>query len=77
LEVRDLGIRAATDGLADVTILRGSGSIRLEHPGRLLFLFVLDGSVQIGRERLETGDSIALAGRATVECDGEFLSVAV
>ena len=75
LEHRDLGISAATDGLAEVTLIRGSGPLSARHRGALLFLFVLEGRLQIGGEQLGAGDSIALPGSTDGVCDGKVLQV--
>jgi len=76
VQIRDLGIAAATDGLASVSILKGaSDTIDLEHRGGLLFLFVLRGWLRVGEVLLETGDSIALAEGSSVLFSGEILRV--
>jgi len=63
-EARDIGIAAATDGLADARVLRAIGPCApqsLRHQGELRFLFVLQGSVALSsngdaRWTLGTGD---------------------
>ena len=65
-EARDLGIAAATDGLAGARVVRGAGaaaSAAAQHGGELLFMFVSSGSVTIDcgqRETLHAGDACAL-----------------
>ena len=69
-ESRDLGIGAATNGLAGASVARWRGDAppRLcHHDAELLFTFVLDGSVTLqceGREgnRLAAGDSFVVPG---------------
>jgi quercetin dioxygenase-like cupin family protein len=70
LQARDIGIHAATDGLADVQVIRpiaGAGGQAVAdraadtHKGEFLFWFVLGGelglnSAQLGRYRLSAGD---------------------
>lgn len=71
-ERRDLGIKAATDGLAQVTVLRprndgavsdATGSAE-RHTGEFLFNFVLDGAVTLHTldkpEPLSAGDCFTL-----------------
>src|SRR5262249_33845766 len=66
-EQRDLGIAAATDGLADAHVLRsrGAGGLSLAHAGELSFLFVLDGEATLAcadrpEHALAAGDAVAL-----------------
>jgi quercetin dioxygenase-like cupin family protein len=67
-EARELGISAATAGLAGVRVARRIGDAPCadwSHEGELLFLFVLDGSVVVraaghGDERLVAGDSVSV-----------------
>jgi len=89
-ECRDLGIAAATNGLAGVRVVRvthGSQGKTCSHDGEFLFTFVLQGSVTLLREGIEPlalhqGDAIvlpsglkyALAGCTT---DLELLEVAL
>jgi mannose-6-phosphate isomerase-like protein (cupin superfamily) len=67
-EARDLGISAATDGLASATVARtktsGARGI-LMHPGGFQFLFVLVGALSIdlgehGAHELNPSDSVTL-----------------
>jgi mannose-6-phosphate isomerase-like protein (cupin superfamily) len=57
-ESRETGIFSATDGLADVKILRTASKVRttLFHHGEFLFLFVLAGEIGVGNELLQTND---------------------
>ena len=52
-EVRDTGIAAATRGLADVQVIRSSGthSGSLRHDGELFFIFVLRGKLSLRSPR--------------------------
>jgi quercetin dioxygenase-like cupin family protein len=67
-EVRDLGIAAATSGLASATVTRMNTSATtktLEHPGGFQFIFVLDGDVTLsiestGEHRLGVGDAATI-----------------
>jgi quercetin dioxygenase-like cupin family protein len=69
-ELRELGIAAATDKLADVHVLRpsssGSGeSLSLAHEGELLFMFLLAGEATLARsgepdELLVAGDAVTI-----------------
>lgn len=67
-EARDIGIAAATDGLAGVNVARVAGAVPvqpLSHDGEFLFLFVLEGGATLqveGRapERVEAGDSFVI-----------------
>ncbi|MGA8278186.1 MAG: cupin domain-containing protein [Rhodanobacteraceae bacterium] len=72
LEVRDTGIAEATVGIASVGVLRRTqASTAVEQPtthihsGELLFVFVLDGELeltgsQLGHHRLRAGDSCVI-----------------
>ena len=65
---RDIGIGAATDGLAGVKVARVSGTPAGEtvrHGGEFLFLFVLEGGATLtadghGAQRLDTGDAVTV-----------------
>lgn len=68
-ECRDLGIASATDGLAGVRVARpvagAAATPFTTHDGELCLHVVLDGAVTLdreahGRERLTTGDSVAV-----------------
>jgi quercetin dioxygenase-like cupin family protein len=68
-QARDIGIAAATDGLANVLVVRprtGTTSAPgSSHDGEFSFLFVLDGSVELrvdghGAESLSTGDCVSV-----------------
>jgi quercetin dioxygenase-like cupin family protein len=68
-ERRDLGIAAATDGLAHVHVLRPRDSelaaLSLAHEGELSFSFVLDGDATLAcagqpEQLLSAGDAVAL-----------------
>jgi quercetin dioxygenase-like cupin family protein len=88
-ERRRFGFAAATDGLAEASVLRATGRNEppQSHDGEFLFLFVLEGSATLHRayrsdESLHAGDSIvipagdvfALVERST---DLELLEVAL
>lgn len=86
---RDLGIAAATDGLAGVRVVRAQDPIRAEakpHGGEFLFYFVLNGSLtlsgsKLGNHVLATDASVVIPNDATyalVASPGtEFLEVAL
>lgn len=67
-EARDLGIAAATNGLAGAHVARPCGAPsgrRVSHDADLLFLFVLSGALtlaraQAGDERLGAGDAVVI-----------------
>jgi quercetin dioxygenase-like cupin family protein len=71
-EARDLGIGAATDGLAGVRVVRAPDGAKAEaapHGGEFLFLFVLKGALDlaggtIGTHRLATDDSVVIPAEA-------------
>jgi quercetin dioxygenase-like cupin family protein len=85
---RDIGIAAATDGLAGVRVVRPAGvssSAASRHDGELLFLFVLEGTMTLGRqdgghEPLSAGDAVVVPAGLThwfadVSADMELLEV--
>ena len=87
-EHRDIGIAAATDGLAGVRVVRRAGvslSGASSHDGELLFLFVLEGTMTLGRhdggpEPLSAGDAVVVPAGLThwfadVSADLELLEV--
>ncbi|WP_303978389.1 cupin domain-containing protein [Dongia mobilis] len=86
-EARDIGIAAATSGLADVHVVRPTSRIEVQapaHGGEFLFLFVLAGELKLSGSRLGThtlllGDSVAIPADATyalaAEPDAEILEV--
>ena len=86
-EARDLGIGAATDGLAGVHVVRASAAARTEaaaHGGEFLFIFVLKGLLELsatghGRHELAAGDSVNIPGDCsfalTATPDTEFLDI--
>ena len=90
-EMRDIGIAAATDGLAGVRVVRPRGGAGAKaafgpHGGEFLFLFVLAGEVgldgdTLGTHRLKANDSCVIpAGTAYVldaVAGAEFLEVAL
>ena len=89
-ECRDLGIAAATDGLAGVRVVRvseGTGSITCSHDGEFYLLFVLKGSVTLLSEGSEPlvlsgGDASVLPSGLKYAltagtADLEFLEVAL
>ena len=87
---RDIGIGAATGGLAGVKVARVAGPPKGEaasHAGEFLFLFVLAGSALLkaeghGAERLAAGDAVTIPAKlphALADCsaDLELLEVAL
>jgi mannose-6-phosphate isomerase-like protein (cupin superfamily) len=87
-EMRDIGIGAATDGLAGARVVRplaGSAAANLRaHGGEFLFLFVLKGEIALemqrhGAHRLAASDSCVIpagAGHALrAEAGSEILEV--
>ncbi len=89
-ECRDLGIAAATDGVAEVHVARISGKPRFEvcsHDAEFFFMFVLKGGVTLhcaghGQHRLAAGDSFVVPAstrHALAQCsdDLELLEVAL
>jgi quercetin dioxygenase-like cupin family protein len=85
-EARDLGISAATDGLAGVRVVRASaaGVAKAEpHGGEFLFYFVLKGALAlggaVGRHALDANDSVVIpndiAYTLDASADAEFLEV--
>ncbi|MCW5771557.1 MAG: cupin domain-containing protein [Rhodospirillaceae bacterium] len=70
-EARDIGIAAATDGLAGVKVARAAGKPTADsfsHSGEFLFQFVLEGGVTLkvegkSGERLEPGDSFVIPAK--------------
>jgi quercetin dioxygenase-like cupin family protein len=61
-EFYDTGICKATNGLANVRILRSTSNIVInrKHSGEFLFYFVLNGELRVGDETLKTGDSCVI-----------------
>ena len=86
-EARDLGIAAATDGLAGVRVVRAPRATRVEtapHGGEFLFYFVLQGALgfaggALGTHALTGGDSVVIPNDAAYSLDAsagaEFLEV--
>jgi quercetin dioxygenase-like cupin family protein len=87
-EARDIGIGAATDGLAGARVVRpqaGSAAANLRaHGGEFLFLFVLKGEIALevqrhGAHRLAVSDSCVIPGGAghalRAEAGSEILEV--
>jgi quercetin dioxygenase-like cupin family protein len=86
-EARDIGIAAATEGLAGVRVVRplpGPTRVVGQQGGEFMFLFVLRGSLDLdldgeGAHRLTEGDSCVLPQGAryalTAGADLEFLDV--
>ena len=64
LEARDIGIAAATNGLAGVRVLRTTTAINFMQPahiGEFLFWFVLQGELNVDENhQLQTGDSCVI-----------------
>jgi quercetin dioxygenase-like cupin family protein len=72
-ESRDLGIDAATDGLAGVRVVRANGAARTNaprHKGEFLFLFVLKGALELDGETL--GNHTLSEGDCCVIPSGEI-----
>lgn len=69
LEFRDTGISSATNGLADVKVLRATSKITVPifHQGEFLFLFVLAGELKVGNDLLRVGDC------CTIPAEMEFI----
>lgn len=72
-DARDIGIAAATDGLAGVRVVRSRDQVRADapaHGGEFLFLFVLQGALalggdDLGHHQLQAGDSVVIpAGKS-------------
>jgi mannose-6-phosphate isomerase-like protein (cupin superfamily) len=88
-EARDIGIAAATWGLAGARVVRADAGARTSiasHDGELLFLFVLSGSLQLqsvspGEHALHAGDSVTIPAGVEVSLrvssPVEFLEVAL
>jgi quercetin dioxygenase-like cupin family protein len=86
-EARDLGIAAATDGLADVRVVRRRGILApapLPHPGELQFYFILRGNAILhlnnNNERVASGDALVIPTTMSQfwvdsSDDAEFLEV--
>ncbi|WP_374377425.1 hypothetical protein [Dongia sp.] len=86
-QARDLGIGAATDGLAGVHVVRAQEAARMDapaHGGEFLFMFVLKGTLELsagghGRHQLTVGDSVCIPGDCAFAlssaADTEFLGV--
>jgi quercetin dioxygenase-like cupin family protein len=80
-EARDTGIGAATEGLAGVRVVRPSAgalasAAERAHSGEFMFFFVLKGalgldSAELGRHRLQAGDSCVIPAGAPVALAGE------
>ncbi len=77
-EARDIGIAAATDGLAGVRVVRANTSAvtpSSAHNGELMFLFVLKGSLAIesgvlGNHTLNVDDSVVIPAGAAYALRG-------
>lgn len=89
-DARDLGISAATDGLAGARVLKpksGKGSRSMSHQGELMFWFVLQGQISLvcegyGNAHLRAGDAVTIPPGVhyTIDqasADPEFLEVAI
>jgi quercetin dioxygenase-like cupin family protein len=61
-EFCDTGIYKATNGLANVRVLRSTSKItaKRKHNGEFLFYFILKGKLEIGEETLKIGDSCVI-----------------
>ena len=81
-EARDLGIAAATAGLAGARVVRGRGAAHTEpgeHEGELLFTFVLEGAALLDSDGRRTpvgaGDSFVIPPgltHALTECSSDL-----
>jgi len=89
-DARDLGISAATDGLAGARVLKPKSDIEsfsMSHQGELMFWFVLQGQISLvcegyGSVHLHPGDAVTIPPgvQHTIEqasADLEFLEVAI
>ncbi len=78
-EYRDIGIAAATDGLAGVRVVRArnrAATKQIAHGGEFNFLFVLAGELtlrhsQFGQHQLAAGDSCVLPAGAPYALNAE------
>ncbi|MBL9035191.1 MAG: cupin domain-containing protein, partial [Rhodospirillaceae bacterium] len=76
---RDIGIEAATDGLAGVRVVRAknrAATKEISHAGEFNFLFVLQGEItlrhsQFGQHQLAAGDSCVLPAGAPYALNAE------
>lgn len=87
LEIRDLGIGQATDGLAGARVLRSVQDVNAKvspHGGEFYFCFVLKGQLtfnglSFGEHVLSVADSVVIPGDApytlSTSVGGEFLEV--
>ncbi len=71
LEMRDTGIGKATNGLAEVRVIKATdtATISAKHIGEFLFIFVLKGELEInsdklGNHQLKSGDSCVIPAEA-------------
>ena len=82
-EFRDTGISEATNGLADVKILRSKSKIKttISHHGEFLFLFVLNGEMKVGDDLLKIGDCLVIPSETEFGLEAnenlEFLRVSL
>lgn len=88
-EARDLGISAATDGLAGVRVVRAAGDVRADapaHGGEFLFYFVLKGEMTLtgstlGKHVLTADASVVIPNDAAYTLQAstgtEFLEVSL
>jgi len=84
-EFRDLGVGAATAGVASVRVLRGiPPALPLQHQGEFLFLYVLAGRMTLqswahGEHQLAVDDSCVLPAHThfTLDADAEFQGLEV
>lgn len=80
-EFRDTGIYEATNGLADVKVLRSKSKINttISYLGEFLFLFVLAGQIKIGDDLLQIGDCCVIPSETEFSLEAneklEFLQV--
>ena len=76
-EMRDIGIAAATDGLAGAQVVRARGGAKAKfgaHGGEFLFFFVLAGEAGLdvpghGTHRLKSDDSVVIPSDAAYAID--------
>lgn len=82
-EFRDTGISNATNGLADVRVLRTKSKIKttISHRNEFLFLFVLAGEMKIGDDLLQIGDCVVIPAETEFSLETnenlEFLQVSL
>lgn len=82
-EFRDTEISNATNGLADVKVLRSKSKFNsaISHQGEFLFLFILEGEMKIGSDLLKAGDCCVIPAETEFSLETnknvEFLQVSL